>query len=598
MFSEQLIQQVQQATDIIDLIGQYVALTRKGKEFLGLCPFHADKRPSMNVSPTKQIFKCFSCGAGGDVFKFLSLYEKCSFPEAVELLADKANIPLPKDGAPANNAEPGLSKNDLIRVMTAASEFFCKQLFSPAGKHALAYARDRGFTDESLERFRIGYAPDEWNAFQDVGRGKGFSEAQMLTAGMLSRSEKSGKCYDRFRNRLIFPILDPANNVIAFGGRALSPEERAKYLNSPESPLFDKSSQLYALNWAREQIVSTGTAVIVEGYLDALIPIQAGVGNVVASLGTALTDRHVRLLSRYAKEAVLVFDADQAGAAAAQRALEIFLAQQIHVRVATIPEGKDPCDFCLSAGPEALQTLIDEAPDALHYVWDNKLAQYKAAGDNLAVRKQVVDEFLTLVASSSAYGAIDEIRRGQLAQHIGHMLNIPATQLQQQMRHLSRRVRTQNTPQAPTQQSLNTMHGLSRNPERIVLEVLLNEPDLFGSVSDSISPEDFAAPQAQAIARRVWALGEDGRLAFDNIQGCAEMADHSELLADLALAGERRGEYSQALAKAVEHILYRRNQEELQNSNSAGGLDDDALRRLMQHAKTPDVRRRGLADMS
>lgn len=587
-FSEQFVQQVQQATDIIELVGQYVALKRRGKEFLGLCPFHDDRKPSMNVSPAKQIFKCFACGAGGDVFKFLMLYEKYSFPEAVQALAERAHIPIPTDQAPqAQTTQQGLSKNDLIKVTSFAAEFFHRQLRTPEGKNALDYAYKRGFNDEAIDRFCLGYSPDSWETLLRAAQARGFSEEQIVEAGLAIRRENNSGCYDRFRNRLMFPILDVAANVIAFGGRALASEERAKYLNSPETILFDKSSQLFGLNWARQEIVSSGTAVVVEGYLDVLMPMQAGVGNLVATLGTALTDRHVRLLSRYAKEAVLIFDADQAGAMAAERALEIFLAQQLHVRVATIPEGKDPCDYCLAEGPDAIKSLIEKAPDALQYVWDQRFQQYRQAGENLADRKRVVEEFLRLVASSQAYGAIDELRQGQLAQHIGHMLNIPSAQLQEEMKRLSRRMRQHVQPQTQTQSS---SESISRNPQRIILEVLLNEPDLFSTVFEKLSPEDFKNPQARAIAQRIWELGEEGKLTLENVQGSPDMAPYSSLITDLVLAGDRRGEHAQALARAVENVLYHRERQDL-HQVKAGNLDDEALLRLAQQLKTPDVRR-------
>jgi DNA primase len=323
-FPEHFINQVAQATDVVDLIGQYVALKKRGKEFVGLCPFHDDKRPSLNVSPSKQIFKCFACGTGGGVFQFLMQYEKLEFPQAVRALAERAHIPLPAETAAP---EPkGLGRADLIALMTFAARYYRSQLRSAAGADALRYALGRGLNESSIDRFGIGYAPDSWDALLRAALAEGYGEEQLVAAGLVARREERPGCYDRFRNRLIFPILGPAGEVIAFGGRALAAEEQAKYLNSPDTPIFDKSAQLYALNWARQPIAASGTAIVVEGYLDALMPIQSGVGNVVATMGTALTDRHVRLLARYAKEAVLVFDADTAGSAAAERALEIFLA--------------------------------------------------------------------------------------------------------------------------------------------------------------------------------------------------------------------------------------------------------------------------------
>ncbi len=589
-FSEQFVQQVLDSIDIVELVGQYVALTHKGREFIGLCPFHDDKKPSLNVSPAKQIFKCFSCGAGGDALKFLTLYEKYSFPEAVRALAERSAIPLPQDAQQPQQHQPaaGLSKRDLLKVTQFAADYFQAQIQAPQAKSTLQYARDRGFTDESIKRFGIGYAPDSWDGLLSAAGAKGISTQQLLAAGLVAQKDNTDRCYDRFRHRLMFPIYDLTGSVIAFGGRALRDDERAKYLNSPESILFDKSSNLYAMNWARQSVVSGGTAVVVEGYLDALIPHQGGCDNVVASLGTALTDRHVRLLGRYAREVVLVFDADQAGATAAQRAMEVFLAQQLGIRVATIPAGKDPCDFCLAEGAEAFKALVAQAPDAMQYAWDLRLGEYRAAGGSPSEQHKVAQEFLRLIATSAAYGAIDDMRRGQLAQHIGHMLNIPPAELQRQMQQLSRQTRTARPVggQAPAR----NVEMITRDPERIVLQILLNDGEMFHNVSEKLHPEDFTDPLLRAIADKIWILGHKDRLTLQAVMSDAEMHEQANMLTDMALAAERQAHGEQALASATEALLQRQSQRDIQNIRS-GDLDDEALRRLTNHHREPNVRR-------
>jgi DNA primase len=587
-FPEHFINQVAQATDIVDLIGQYIALKKRGKEFLGLCPFHDDKKPSLNVSPSKQIFKCFACGAGGGVFQFLMLYDKLDFPQAVRTLADRAHIPVPQDVVAAPPSA-GLSKEDLLHVTTYAARFFRSQLRSPTGADALDYIRKRGLTEQSIDRFGLGFAPDSWDALLRAALAEGYREEQLMAAGLVARREERLGCYDRFRNRLIFPIINPAGEVVAFGGRALAAEDRAKYLNSPDTALFDKSANLYALNWSREAIVSSGTAVVVEGYLDALMPLQCGVGNVVATMGTALTDRHVRLLSRYANEVVVVFDADQAGAAAAERAMEIFLAQQVHVRIATILEGKDPCDFCLARGGEAFAALIKDAPDALQYLWQRRSEQVQAAGGNLADRRRAVEDFLRLVAQSAAYGAIDEVRRGQLAQHIAHMLNIPAADLQQQMRRLTRTMPRGSTS-SPSRAAAMEPAATGTDAQRQVLEVLLNQPDLFAQAAEKISPEDFFDPVLRRIAQAVWSAAGAGSLRIDELLARQELSPLAGLLVELAGGGERRGNYEQTLAGAVADLVYRRGRRELQQMRSSE-LSDDSLRAINEHLRQADVRR-------
>lgn len=587
-FSQQFVQQVAQETDIVELVGQYVALKKHGRELVGLCPFHDDHKPSMYVSPAKQIFKCFSCGAGGGVFQFLVLHEKLSFPEAVAALAERAHIPLPQEAlGPA--APKGLSKADLAEVAAFAARFFRANLRGPQGASALAYARGRGLTDESIERFGLGYATAEWDALLRAARGKGLRESQLIAAGLAVPREGASP-YDRFRNRLIFAILDPAGKVIAFGGRALDAEDRAKYLNSAESILFEKAATLYALNWSRDAIVSSNQAVVVEGYLDALIPLQAGVGNVVATLGTALTERHVRVLGRYAREAVLVFDADLAGANAAERALELFLAQRINVRVATIPTGKDPCDYTLAEGPEAFRRLVAEAPDAIEYAWSQRQASWQAAGGNLAERQQAVQDFLRLIVASAAFRAIDEMRRGQLAQHIAHLLNVSAADLQRQMRRLARQVgrpAAQAGRPAPAAWDPYQATALS---ERYLLEVLLNRPDLFDLAAERVDPQDFQDAELRTVAECLWQMGREDRLSLEEVLAAEEMSRRGALLTDLVAAGEHRGNYEATLDGAVCHLLYCREMRQLQPP-ATGEYSDEALRQIHQRSRAADTRR-------
>jgi DNA primase len=339
--------------------------------------------------------------------------------------------------------------------------------------------------------------------------------------------------------------------------------------------------------------------------MDALLPHQGGVGGVVATMGTALTDRHVRLLSRYAKEVVLIFDADTAGTMATERALGIFMAQQIHVRVTAVPEGKDPCDFVVARGGEAFASLAAAAPDAMQYIWDKRLTEYQAAGGNLADRRRLVEDFLRLVGTSAAYGAIDEIRRGQLAQHIGHMLNIPPADLQQRMAALTRTVRRPGAigtgadavggagggtggagggPGAASQQGLSEQaSGLRRdrrNVEEQLLEVLLNRPELFDSVVEKIDPEDFTDPALAQIARTLWRVGHEGRCGLAEMLCREEMSPYSALLARLAAEGARRGNFESDLAGAMEYMAYRRQQKTIEPLRSAAPTDDAALREL------------------
>lgn len=586
---EQFIEQVAQATDIVDLVSQYVALKKKGREFVGLCPFHDDKNPSMSVSPAKQIFKCFACGAGGGVYQWVMMYDKLKFPEAVRALAERAGIPVPQDSAGPPRREGTYDRSDLKRAMSFAAEFYRRQLHSPLGADALAYARKRGLSDEAIQQFGIGYAPDAWEGLLRAARQDGLSDRLLTVAGLAAQRDSGNGCYDRFRNRLMFPICDPVGDVIAFGGRALSSEERAKYLNSPETPLFDKSANLYGLNWARDPIVRAGQAVVGEGYLDVLLPHQHGVRTMVATLGTALTERHVRLLSRYASDVVLIFDADQAGQAAAERALEMFLSQQVNVRVATIPAGKDPCDFVLSDGPDALRQLIAEAPDALSFAWARTQQRLAQAGANLADRRGAIEEFLHRVVSSAAFGAIDPVRRGQLTQHIAHLLNIPQAELEGQMARLTRRTVTRNR-QAELAPRPATAVGRGHLAERHVLEVLVNEPGLFDSAAERIDPSDFDDKILRAVSETVWARGHAGTLSLKSLLGDESLVSAGALLAELAREGQTRGNYEPTLRGAVDYLAQRRQRRSERSAEAR--YDESALRDLLARRRSPDPRRR------
>lgn len=592
-YPEQFVHQVQQATDIVDLIGQYVSIKRKGKDYVGLCPFHQEKTPSFSVSPTKQIYKCFGCGKAGGAFQFVMEHQKVSFVEAVALLAERAGIPLPQDNA-AGGGDQTLGRSELVRVMQFAQEFFRAQLAAPAGAAALEYARKRRLADASLERFGVGYAPDTWDALARAARQQGFSDRQLLAVGLVAPREQGG-CYDRFRNRLMLPIIDVGGRIIAFGGRALAADERAKYLNSPETVLFDKSSNLYGMHWARQAISHGGQAIVVEGYFDAIMPAQAGVENVVATLGTSLTDRHVRMLSRLATDVVLVFDSDAAGAAAAERGLELFIAQQVNVRVAAVPEGKDPCDFVLAAGAEAFRQLVADAPDALEYVWRRRSAAV-AAGANPVERAKAAEDFLRLIATSAAYGAIDVVRQGFLVNHLAHVLRMPADEISQAMRRLGRRVATASGAAAPGPDALAGPWSGPANQQRFVLEVLLAEPDHFEHVARHVGPEDFTDPRLVGLARHVWRLGNDGDLRLESLLAL----EHDDprwgaFVTNLALAGQARGNQEATLGSALDALEAHRRRGELRGMRhqaTAGPGDDAMLRSLAEQLRQPDPVRR------
>ncbi|MEO0477195.1 MAG: DNA primase, partial [Planctomycetota bacterium] len=367
-------ERVHASTDLIRLIGEHVQLRPKGREFAGLCPFHDDKNPSMMVSPQKQIYKCFSCGAGGDCFSFVMDYHKLSFPEALKMLADRSGIELtpfkPGKGGSAPDPKSSDRRKRLLSVNEQALAFFRAQLQSPAGEPVRDYLAKRGVSAEMIEQFQLGYAPHSWHALSEEVSAKRLDKPAFEAAGLIANGNRG--LYDKLRHRLIFPIGDRLGRPIAFGGRTLpgneldDPTVDAKYLNSPETLLFNKSRTLYGLDLAKQPIINSKTAVIVEGYTDVIACHQHDRRNVIAALGTAFTAEHAKDLRRLCDKVVLVFDGDAAGHKAADRAVEVLLTSEIDVAVVILPEGKDPDELLAQGGgEEAWDALIADAPGAM-----------------------------------------------------------------------------------------------------------------------------------------------------------------------------------------------------------------------------------------
>ena len=358
---------VKQQADIVRVVGEYVRLKKNGQNFTGLCPFHSEKTPSFAVHPVKQIYHCFGCGAGGDVFKFVMEMDKCDFMEAVRAVADKCGIAIPqsRERSPEERREQQ-QRTALVDLHREAAAFFVRQLEStPEGKAARGYLTDRGLDAEAIARFGLGYAPSGGDALLRHLKTK-YPEKLVEMAGLASR-DPSGRAHDRFRRRIIFPISNESGKVVAFGGRALG-DDLPKYLNSPETPIYIKSSVLYHLDRAKEPIRVADAAILVEGYMDTIAVARAGIGNVVASCGTSLTETQVKLLSRFTRRIIVNYDPDAAGQAATERSLSILLEHNCDVRVLALPGGKDPDTFIRTEGAAAYRKLLEGAPAYLDYL--------------------------------------------------------------------------------------------------------------------------------------------------------------------------------------------------------------------------------------
>jgi DNA primase len=343
-----------------------VALRKMGTSFKGLCPFHQEKTPSFNVRQEPAVFHCFGCGEGGDVFKFAMLHERVSFPEAIEMVARRFGVPIPETRAFDAGPERK-QKEELLLLVEAAAQHFTRNLWTAPGTRAREYLLGRGFKKETLERIRAGAAPDTWTNLFDALRSKHSLES-LKTAGLVREKEGRGSHYDWFRNRAIFPILADTGKVIAFGGRALEATEGAKYMNSPESPIYQKSRTLYGFSWAKDAIRTGGQAVLMEGYLDVARCLEFGITEAVATCGTSLTAGHARLLRRFTDKVVVNFDQDAAGIKAARKGVEVLLEEGLKVHIVELPEGHDPDTFLKAEGADAYRQRLAEAPDFMEWL--------------------------------------------------------------------------------------------------------------------------------------------------------------------------------------------------------------------------------------
>jgi DNA primase len=441
-FDPDVKERVRAATDIVELIGGSLELRRQGSGFVAKCPWHNDTRPSLQVNPSRQIWKCWVCDIGGDVFNYLMRIEGCSFAEALEKLADRAGITLQPRKGFAGRGRGGKStadlKNELIRVLRWAEEYYHRYLLeSPEAAAAREYLSNRGINQHSINAFRLGMAPPGWSNLIDRAAQEKIPTVQLDAAGLVVKRERNSGFYDRFRNRLIFPIRDRESKTIAFGGRVLpGSEEQAKYINSPETRLFHKSRQLYGLDLAHMPMHRHRQAIIMEGYTDVIVAHQFGVDNAVAVLGTALGPAHLKLLKHTCDSVVLLLDGDEAGQKRSDEVLELFLHAQMDVRIASIPDGMDPADFLVQFGLEPLQKVIAGSCDALEYRMRRSTAGFDPLVDTHRANR-ALEEMVSLLARVPHDGLISNeafrVRQNQILPRLARKFGIPEEVIRQQL---------------------------------------------------------------------------------------------------------------------------------------------------------------------
>ena len=511
MIAPEIVEQVRHACDIVDVIGQYVTLKKSGSKYKALSPFQKEKTPSFFVDPAKQIFKCFSSGHGGDVFKFLMVHDNTTFPEAVRRLAQRAGVVIPESGP--HDPQARSRREELLALYAGVASYWQKLLHSdPGAEPARAYLKSREMDSALADEFGLGYAPDGWDTTLNWARKAGYSPDALETGRMVATSE-SGKTYDFFRKRLMIPICDPEGQVVAFSGRLLDPEVKAqKYVNSPETPIFSKSKILFGLNKTRRPIIEAESAILCEGQIDLMRCWQKGVRNVVAPQGTAFTDQQARTLKRLAKEVIICFDADNAGQNAAQRAIDVLLKEDVQIRIARIPQGEDP-DSLLRKQPVAVfETILQEAKDYTRHLLDAACAKEDVVSPR--GRGAVAQEMAQVISHIP-----NAVQREGFLLEVARRLQVTRSMVEEEVRKAEaqqRRVPVYANPETGTPDDAaeeTPMEPLQ--PDKLIealLSLLLMHPELVPQVSRTLDPkwlEDLAgAPLLQQLmeshAHDVW----------------------------------------------------------------------------------------------
>ncbi len=566
---------VKQQADIVRVVGEYVRLKKGGQNFVGLCPFHSEKTPSFAVHPVKQIYHCFGCGVGGDVFEFVMEMDKCDFMDAVRTVAEKCGIALPRrDHSPGERQEQH-QRTALLEMHREAATFFSRQLAStPEGKVARAYLEDRGLDADAIAQFSIGYAPSAGDALARHLQAhlkshlKTTNPDKLLEVSGLVGRDPGGRFYDRFRRRIIFPIANESGKVIAFGGRALG-DDLPKYLNSPETPIYTKSSVLYHLHPAKEAIRKADLVVLVEGYMDAIAVARAGISNVVASCGTSLTETQVKLLTRFTRRIIVNYDPDTAGQSATERSLALLLERDCDARVLELPGGQDPDTFIRTEGAEAYKKLLASAPPYLDYL----IGRARRLGLGTAQEKLRAVNFLLPFVQRIPNGLL----RSEWASRISHQLRVDEPVLREALR----RAAAERRGEVKTNPAL--VGRPAKQAERRLVQLLMEADEfrarLAAEIRDAHLHQGLETEKVLAVLLDACASGE--RPDIEAVAQSLEGQDH-RLLFEIAFEGNRAAEWAEAescldvlrLRKAEEELAAVQRQIEAQLGGSSTGTEE------------------------
>lgn len=504
LYNEDTINEVKDKNDIVDTISKYVDLKRIGSNYKGLCPFHNEKTPSFTVSEEKQIFHCFGCGEGGDVFSFIMKQENVEFVDALKMLADNANIELKR-----KNINPKLekTKNILLEINREAARHFYRNLFN--NRFAYDYLLNRGINKEVIKTFGIGYAIDSWNNLLDLLKSKGYKEEDMEKAGLITCHKKTGRYFDKFRGRIIFPIINIRGDIIGFGGRSIDSKNQPKYLNSPETQVFSKGNNLYALNVAKNYNKNQ-KIILVEGYMDVISLYKHGVKNSVASLGTALTENQVNLLKRYSREIYICFDSDNAGKKATDKAIDVMKNINIAPRIIILPENLDPDDYIKKFGVSDFNNLINRAITSIDFKINQKKSKYDIA--NYEGKINFIKDVSTLLKTIKS-----PVEREIYVEKVAKETNINPQIIKQEIgsEFVSKNNFVPNKYKLNSKENITPVRNFLRpahlTAEKELLNLIINNNNIYLNLKDKFFSKDFLEPVSRKLAEIVYSFYENNK---------------------------------------------------------------------------------------
>ena len=549
-FSEQILEEIQSKSDIAEVIGGYIPLRRSGRNFKANCPFHKEKTPSFMVSPSKQIFHCFGCGAGGNVFHFLMKFEGIEFPDAVRALAEKAGVELPR--FTRGEFEQSASAVQIYKINEFAASYYHSMLLkTEAGKRAAEYLEKRGVNQETIAQAKLGFAADAWDGFVNFAKGKGFEAALLERSSLIIRREEGGH-YDRFRNKIMFPIFDSKGRVVAFGARVLD-DSLPKYINSPETEVYVKSRHLYGFNFSLQAIKEKDYCVIVEGYLDFLIPYQNGIKNIAASLGTSLTEPQARLMKRYTRNAVILYDGDSAGEAASLRGLDLFVQEGVNVKVAVLPKGYDPDSFVRSKGTAAFNTLIESAADLFEYKLGVLTSRYDTR--EAMSKSRVCAEMLPTIARVN-----NAVLKFEYIKRLAERLNVKEEALLAELK----KVRPDYTYEPSAEAAAATDACPGSKADKILIGLMLDDAELIAEVQKHLKTEDFADEKIRMVVCEIFKAYTAGKpFSVAGLINCLESDDLRRIVTDASSLTEIITDRQKNLLDCAKNIKEQNNKNKL-----------------------------------